>query len=305
MLLAAVCATSGMALASSTGSADTGPHCPTPVVRTVLPSPGVDGWAENLTVDHDGNLWVSRELTNSVQRFDRAGRLTGSVEVTAPGAVRTGPDGALYVTSGDTPLNMAPGPRRGTILRIDPQAARPTGTVVARGLGMPNGLAFDALGNAYVADGRIGAVRLRHDWTVDPRWSAAAPKSQAPTALVNGSDVNGAVVVGHTLYLTLTTSLTGRVLAVPLEDPEHARVAADLTAPVPGTLDDLAALDDHTLAVTSIDGRVRLVDLRTGRSCAIGVGTPTTAVAVDPEHPGRLLISTEVGQIRSVQLGQR
>lgn len=275
--------------------------CPTVTTTTVIPSPGIDGWAENVFVDADGSIWVSRSLRNVVQRYDATGVLTASVPVAAPGSIRRAPDGMLYVASGDTPLNMIPtAPRTGQVMRFDPRARQPIPRTFASGLGMPNGLAIDSHGTVYVADGVRGLLRLNPDGSVDERWSAAAPHNLAPSATVDGTGINGLTVVGDDLYVTLTSSATGRVLRVPIGNPAATAPAADLTAPLPGVLDDVAALNDTTLAVASTTGTMYLVDLGSPTVCAAGIGVPLTALAVEPS--GTMLATSETGQVLRVTL---
>ncbi|AZG45615.1 NHL repeat-containing protein [Gordonia insulae] len=298
----------------ATATADARPACPAVSVTVAKPAPSPTGWAENLTYDSvgsaadgpgvtAGNLWVSRTFGNVVERFDESGRRTASVPVTAPGAVRQGPDGLLYVASGDTTANMFPGtPLTGQVLRMDPTAAVPRAEVFASGLGMPNGMAFDAAGRLYVADGNLGVVRIDRAGRIDEPWSRMSPKNLAPSATVNGTSTNGIVVVGNDLYVTLTTSLTGRVLRVPIDDPAATTVAADVTAPAPGLLDDLAALDARTLVVALTTGQIATIDLPTRRVCVAGVGQPVTAIVQRPGMPNRLLAGTEGGAILDVTL---
>ena len=268
-------------------------------VAVAIPAPTVGlSWSENVGYDDRGGLWVSRTLAGVVDRYDRAGRRTASVRVAWPGAVRLGPDGSMYATSGDHPVNLVPGlPRTGTVVAFDPQAARPVARTVVRGLGMPNGLAFDDDGAMYVADSAVGVVRIeggRIDW----RWTGRAPKNLAPSSTVNGTGMNGIVIRGDAAYVTMTTSLTGRVLRIPLADPASYSVAADLTAPLPGVLDDLVDVGDDVVAVAASTGQVVLSDLRTGRRCAVGVGQPATSVAVNPA--GGLMVGTESGDVLRV-----
>ncbi|GAC67718.1 SMP-30/gluconolactonase/LRE family protein [Gordonia soli] len=284
-------------------TAGAAPACAGVVVTKVEPSPTLTGWSENVGYDAAGNLWVSRILENVVERRDRQGRVTARVRVESPGAVRRGPDGLLYVASGDSPINMLPGtPLIGKVLRIDPRRLSVPPTVFARGLGMPNGLAVDRTGDVYVSDGRLGVVRIRPDGSIDRAWSAAAPKNLSPNATVNGTGVNGATIVGRTLYVTLTTSASGRVLRVPLADPGAHSVAADLTAPLPGVLDDLTQVTPGRLAVASTTGQVHLVDLATRRTCTVNVGQPVTAVAAVPGSTGRLVAATESGALLTLSV---
>ncbi|MDL9938979.1 hypothetical protein QSJ18_19715 [Gordonia sp. ABSL1-1] len=273
----------------------------------IAPPMPVLGWAENVGYDRSGDLWVSRTLRNVVQRYDRAGRVTASVVVDSPGAVRLGPDGRMYVTSGDTTVNMIPGlPLTGRVLRFRPPAR--TGPepvlpqVFATGLGMPNGLAFDARGAVYVADSNLGVVRIDPRGVIDRGWTARAPKNLAPTTTVNGTGVNGIAIADGVAYVTLTSSLSGRVLRIPLDRPEKIGVATDLTAPLPGFVDDVAVLGGRWIAAATTTGQVIVVDLRSGRRCSTFVGEPLTSIAVTPGDDRRLVAGTESGNIRVLRV---
>ncbi|WP_238403502.1 hypothetical protein [Gordonia desulfuricans] len=287
------------------GSATAAPPCPVVVTAPQpITAPGA-GWAENLLADADadGGLWVSRTFSNTVEHYDSHGVRTASIRVDAPGAIRRGPDGLLYVATGDSTVNMLPGTAlTGTIVTVDPTVRQPVPRVFATGLGMPNGLAVADDGAVSVADGRLGLTRITPGGRIDTAWSDTAPKNLAPTSTVDGTGVNGVALVGENLYVTLTLSATGRVLRVPLDDPARTSVAADLTAPLPGILDDLVALDEHTLAVASTTGQLHIVDLTTRQVCTSSVGAPLTSVATVPGSPRILLAGSETGQILRLRL---
>ncbi|WP_461665250.1 SMP-30/gluconolactonase/LRE family protein [Gordonia sputi] len=274
-------------------------RCAGATVTTRTASPSPTGWAENLTFDHSGNLWVSRLYGNSVERYDRSGRRTATVPARAPGALRMS-GGDLYVNSGDQ-LSFGT-ERNGVVVKFDPLAPQPNPTVYARGFAMPNGLAFDARGFGYVVDSLRGVVRIAPGGAIDQWWTDRARAALAASSAVNGISPNGAVVIGNDLYLTFTASRTGRVVALPLDDPGPIRVVADLTAPLPGLLDDLTALDPHTVAVTSTLGSLALVDVRTGARCTIALGAPATAVAVQPSDSRVLVVASETGALLDVRL---
>ncbi|MCM3895011.1 hypothetical protein RND64_17200 [Gordonia sp. w5E2] len=286
----------------SVADAAPGTRCAGATVTTRTASPSPTGWAENLTFDPSGNLWVSRLYENSVERYDRSGRRTATVPVWAPGALRVGPGGDLYVNSGDQ-LSFGT-ERNGVVVKLDPLAAQPNPTVYARGFAMPNGLAFDADGFGYVVDSSLGVVRVAPGGAIDRRWTDRARAALATSPAVNGISPNGAVVIGNDLYLTFTASRTGRVVAVPLDDPGSMRVVADLTAPLPGLLDDLTALDPHTIAVTSTLGSLILVYVRTGAHCSIALGRPATAIAVQPTDSRALVVASESGDLLDVRLAK-
>ncbi len=279
-------------------TASASPACTTSSVRTLIPAPvPVLSWVENLGYDKAGGLWVSRVQQNVVERYDARGRKTGTVRIDSPGAVRLGPNGRMYVTSGDTTINMIPGlPLRGSIISFDPTAAKPTARTVARGLGMPNGMAITRDGTMYVADSNLGVVKVRKDGSIDRTWTARAPKNLAPNATVNGTGMNGIVISGRVAYVTMTQSLTGRVLRIPLEDPSKTSVAADLTSPWPGVVDGIALVGDSTIAAATTTGQLIVVDLPTGKRCAVNAGRPITSVALTPDKRS-LVLGSEDGTV--------
>lgn len=278
--------------------ASASPACTTSTVRTLIPAPvPVLSWVENLGYDSADNLWVSRVQQNVVERYDSRGRRTGAVRVDSPGAVRLGPDRRMYVTSGDTTVNMIPGlPLRGRIVSFDPASKKPAVRTVARGLGMPNGLAITRDGTMYVADSNLGVVKVHKDGSIDRRWTARAPRNLAPNATVNGTGMNGIAISGGAAYVTMTQSLTGRVLRIPLDDPRKVGIAADLTAPSPGVVDDIALAGDRTIVAATTTGRLIVVDLPTGARCSVNAKRPITAVALTPDERS-LVLGSEDGTV--------
>lgn len=83
------------------------PACPAAAVSTVTAGVPVLDWTENAGFDAGGALWVSRTARGVVERYDAAGAVTRSVAVELPGAVRLGPDGLLYVTTGNFPTSAS------------------------------------------------------------------------------------------------------------------------------------------------------------------------------------------------------
>ncbi|WP_207280180.1 SMP-30/gluconolactonase/LRE family protein [Tomitella cavernea] len=225
--------------------------------------------------------------------------------VDMPGAVRRGPDGMMYVLAGNNPIGMIPDLRQGRILRFDPDVADPVAKEFARGFGMPNGLDFDADGNAYLADTAGSVVKVRPDGTVDTQWSSRAPKNFQLDRGVNVGGFDGLVVTDGAVYVSLIQSVSGRILRIPLDDPGGATVAADLTvAGIPLLPDDMAAAPDGTLYVATASGRLVHVDPASGEHCSVLSGQPMTAVSFMPGSDSDLAVSTELGDVLHVRLGE-
>ncbi|MFF2088319.1 SMP-30/gluconolactonase/LRE family protein [Nocardia sp. NPDC058176] len=243
-------------------------------------------WSENFGIDGQGDLWVSRVMRGEVQRYDRAGRLTATVAVAAPGAVRLGPDGLLYVVTGNSPLAGS-----GGILRFDPAAADPVLETFATGFPHPNGAAFDDEGNLYVATGN-GLHRLRPDGSEDMDWWSA----------VSVEGPNGVVVSGDSVYVTANfvadSGPVGRVLRLSRTNPAQATTIADLTSfgSLPDFVDDLV-VRDGALYVTTLAGQLVRVDPTTGATCTVLSTQPLTAVVADPADPAALLAGSEEGTV--------
>lgn len=259
-------------------------------------------WSENLGYDGAGNLWVSRSWQSEVLRYDNSGRVTARVSIAFPAAIRLGPDGLMYVNSGDLAANLKSGLHGGAIVRFDPAAVSPMPEVFATGLSLPNGAAFDADGNLYVADSASGVLRIGRDGTVDTEWSARAPKNLDVLAGVDGTMINGLTVAGDALYVTVTASPTGRVLRIPIDDPQHTTVALDLLTSA-GTIspDDLIVGNDGDLYIATSTGALVRSD-PSGNACTIAVTHPLTSLAVVPGTDHELVAGTMTGEVLRIDL---
>ncbi|WP_146165306.1 MULTISPECIES: SMP-30/gluconolactonase/LRE family protein [Nocardia] len=274
------------------------PGCPASSVEQLLPAqaPLLD-FAENLGYDAQGNLWVSRVFRNVVQRYDSGGHVTAEVPVDAPGAVRLGPDGALYVVFGDSSAGLLPGAHSSGVVRFDPGADHPAPQVYVSGLGMANGAAFDGAGNLYVADTAHGVVKVRPGGSVDADWTARAAES----------GVNGIVLQGDSLYATLYQSLDGRIVRLPVDAPQAQTTVASVTVgalPLTALPDDLTVGPDGMLYVATTTGRLVRVDPATGGVCTVAdLGVPATSVAKVPTDDRALLVTMGTGTVLRVVLG--
>ncbi|WP_157124743.1 SMP-30/gluconolactonase/LRE family protein [Nocardia pseudovaccinii] len=245
-------------------------------------------WSENVGYDAKGNLWVSRLYRNEVQRYDSAGRLTATVPVEFPGAIRLGPDGLLYVVFGVSPTSVV---RPGGVLRFDPNDPRPA--VFASGFTMPNGAAFDARGNLYVASS-LGVIRIRPDGGVDADWTARAKYTGA----------NGIAVRDSSIYLSANGNPLGRIVRFPIDDPDRVAVIADLTVSpgIPDFADDFVIDDAGVLYVTTLTGQLVRVDASANTACAVLTGEPMTSVVAVPGRSDELIAGTESGSILRIRL---
>ena len=123
------------------------------VISAVIPVPGA-GSINSLTISGDGKLWGSAD--GSTFRLDPT---TGSIINFGPYpsglilSLRTGPDGAVYGTTGWTPYSPTTNPP-GTLSRIDPVTYL-VSTVASPGGGFLNysTVSFDAAGRAYWGSG--------------------------------------------------------------------------------------------------------------------------------------------------------
>ncbi|MFR9751129.1 SMP-30/gluconolactonase/LRE family protein [Nocardia sp. 004] len=266
--------------------------CAPAVAVTAIPTgvPVLD-WSENMGYDAQGNLWVSRLYRNEVQRYDATGRVTATVPVELPGAVRLGPDGLLYVVYGDAPSSAV---RPGGVLRFDPAAANPEPEVFVSGFTMPNGAAFDPSGDLYVAT-MSGVVRVRPDASIDTAWGAQAA---VPAA-------NGIAVHQDMLYVTTNGGPLGRIIRIPIAAPAERGTVAQLSARLPGLpdfADDLLADPAGILYVTTITGQLVRVDPVAGEVCTVLDDQPMTAVTAVPGRQEELLASTVAGAILRIHL---
>ncbi|MFI5783689.1 SMP-30/gluconolactonase/LRE family protein [Nocardia sp. NPDC051570] len=294
--LSAAAATLSIGVATAAPASSCGPATVTTEVAAHIP---LLDWSENLTVDRDGDLWVSRPFRSVVERYNHEGRRTASVGIPTPDSVRLGPDGLLYVNY----INATSGalPPGGGVARFDPAAPQPHLESFASGLRFPNGSAFDTAGNLYVADTLFGVVRIRPDGTTDRDWTDRAPKTLGP----NGFNTNGIVASGDSLYVTYTISPAARVIRIPLADPAHPTVAADLAAApltLPAFPDDLALGPGGLLYVATASGGLVRVDPATRSTCTVLSGPPITSVAVVPGSDRALYLGSEGGDVLRVHL---
>jgi hypothetical protein len=145
------------------------------------------GVATGIAFDHEENLYVG-DRTGTIFKIDRARKIFVFATLEASIAayhLAFGPDRNLYVT----------GPTTSSYDHV--YRVTPAGEIATfyRGLGRPQGLAFDIEGNLYVAAslaGRRGVVRL-------------TPKAQAEL-VISGHGIVGLAFTRHRSVILATTS---------------------------------------------------------------------------------------------------
>lgn len=295
----------GSGLVSAPGSVGTPGSVGAPIAPCPGPAPRVStfgdapvpvvGWTENLALDADGRLWVSKTFLNRVDAYDPDGRVVASVAVRAPGGIALGPDGRMHVAAGTGYLAD-----RSDVVTFDPAAERPEARIEARLDARMNGLAVDADGNRYLTSLETDRLtRVTAAGEVDDEWSRRAGVGVS----------NGIAIEGGTAYVTQSTTRTV-VLEVPLDRPE-ATTTRELTTPpeIARGLDDLAVTPQALYVTSWTTGEVFRVDRGTGDACVLVGGIPrATAVVVADGFgefgPDDLLVTSLHGPIRHVRLAE-
>ncbi len=231
------------------------------------------GSLENVEPDHRGGLLFSASTTGAVQRLTRDGKVTTVATAKSPGGLRVRGD-ALFFTTGDSAQSGALGTADGTIERVDLRTGRVT--TWARGLTMPNGLAFLPDGSAVTSRditglSPTGISRVRREGAVPQvQWSDQA-------------DSNGLAVdpTGKWLYSDETFTAAANVYRTEIARPAHRELVASLApspAGVPKGLDDLTLSTSNLLYLAANgSGEVLRLDPVSKRSCVIASGLQSTS----------------------------
>lgn len=258
------------------------------------------GSLENLEPDGRGGMLISASSRSAVERLLPDGtRTTVAANMPSPGGLRVRGH-ILYANTGDSAANGVTGDESGTIERINLRTgARRTYT---SGLSMPNGLVFDAEGNAYTSrdlglDAAVTKVPADDPQRPDKQWAQLA-------------DTNGLAIdpTNTWLYVATTFNAEAAVYRIRLDDPTVIEKIAEL-----GTLlgDPLNGLDDMTIDTEGIlyitangMGRIWRLDPGTGESCVIADGLQTPSAVKFGRGKGwaadHLFVSGFDGRIREL-----
>lgn len=227
-------------------------RCTTPAVTTFHTA---DTWYENL--EFQGNtIWLSNLTGNAVEQYRLDGTFLQSIPLRAPGAIRTGKDGLLYVNFGNDGPETRPQPSG--VVRLTP---KPEVWIGGDTLSSANGAEFDARGHLYVSDPFTGLYEFDRRGSLVRHIDLAYP--------------NGIVTIGNTVFTNIVIDPQSAIVRI----TGNRQTRLELGAPDKG-LDDLAVGPDGKLYVTTYtSGEIIKVDPWTGAHCVLmsGLKNPTAA----------------------------
>jgi streptogramin lyase len=171
------------------------------------------GWSSGVAFDAVGDIFVTEAHDNRISEVTPGGTVTTFTSVTSPHRLAFGPGSSLYVSDSND----------ATITQLGP-----TGTIItsfSSGLSnAPTGLAFDASGNLYVADGIANINKITSAGDV----STFATGLAGPCGLAFGS--NGDLYVADSLDGTIDEfspeGLNIATIASGLSSPQYIAIQA-------------------------------------------------------------------------------
>lgn len=230
------------------------------------------GVLEDLQPDTTGGMLLSSSTHNSIERVQRDGSVTTVLAGTnAPGAQQLRGN-VVYFATGDSSVGGALGSSDGTIDTLDLGSGH-HGTY-ATGLVMPNGMAFDARGNAFVTRDVGLPVGTQTGITRVPAGDPGHPQPNWAAL----QDTNGIAVAadGRSLYADQTFTADAGVFRIDLANPGTITRIASLSgvgSAVPKGLDDMTIDGNGILYLTANgSGEVFRLDPAGGAACVIASG---------------------------------
>lgn len=256
------------------------------------------GSLENLEFDRRGGLLVSATAASAIKRIRPNGRTTTLIaDVDSPGGLRVRRH-RLYFNTGDSSKSGVTGATDGTVGRFNLRTGRRR--TWARGLTMPNGLAFlpdgDAVVSRAVGSG-TGVTRIRrHPRRVQTNWARV-------------DDTNGLAVDpdGRWLYAAQTFKLDSPVIRIRISNPDRIETVARLGGlGIPKGLDDMTLNRRGILFVAAnASGEIIRLNPATGSACVIARGLQRPSAVKFGVGPGwsskKLYVSSFDGTVRELK----
>jgi hypothetical protein len=275
---AAVVASSAPVAAETSDAAAGGGTCGVWKERTVGYSLGI---LEALLPDDRGGMLLSSSTHDAIERLTPNGKVTVLAKVTSPGQIVWWGKNKVMFPTGDALQSGALSRADGTLQILNLKTGRLR--TYASGLTMPNGLALDRDGTAYVTRDTgtgTGITRI-----------SAKPGHKVTTNWSKLSDTNGiAIDAGRrVMYVDRTFEVGAPVVRIPMAHPNRTTQIGDLSNGMPlKLLDDLFMWHRVLYIPANGGGELYSVDTRTRRTCLIaaGLGNPSD-VTVGTGHGWR------------------
>ncbi|HWC34082.1 MAG TPA: hypothetical protein VG650_04550 [Mycobacteriales bacterium] len=248
--------------------------------KTVAYSLGI---LEALLPDNHGGMLLSSSSHNAIERLRPNGHVRVLAKVSSPGQLVWHGRHTVMFPTGDGFASGALDRADGTLQLLDLRSRRLT--TYATGLTMPNGLAVDRDGTAYVTrDTGFGTGITR---------ISAKPPHRVTTSWSTLSDTNGIAIDAkrRVMYVDRTFEVNAPVVRIPMAHPNDTRQITDLSA-VGGyslkLLDDLTMSNGILYIPANGGGELFSLDPATRRVCLIatGLGNPSD-VTVGTGHGWR------------------
>lgn len=278
LLIASVLCASPVAAAPKAPDPDrapvpSSPHCAQWTQKKVAYSLGI---LESLLPDNHGGMLLSSTSHNAVERLTPNGHVKVLAKVPAPGQLVWHGKRVMFPT-GDALQSGLLGRADGTLRLLNLQTRKLT--TYATGLTMPNGLALDRNGTAYVTRDTGGGTGIT-------RISAQPERSGLHRVTTNWStvpDTNGIAIdrKRRVMYVDQTFTVDAPIVRIPMAHPAREAQVGNLIGLggfTPKLLDDLTMGPGGILYLPANGGGNLLsFNPRTGQKCLVasGLGNPS------------------------------